>query len=165
MSPFKSKRLTWVCHGEVQLIYADQNIIICASCKKREPSELIDGSQWSTDLILPLIWKLPRFYRALHPLYLYFCWQARLFLPEHLFSLTRRLIVHEGEGWFMVHKETSGRSAFHNLLGPIISHNSTSAMVTLQCFTAGVSSIRSVQSVNRSCSLCSLHVFSSFSYF
>ncbi len=43
---------------------------------------------------------------------------AQLVLPEHLSSLTRRLIVHRREGWFAVHTETSGRSTFHSLLWP-----------------------------------------------
>lgn len=102
------------------LIYADQNIIICSGSKKKEASELIDGSQRSGDLIHSFIWKLPHCYMVLHLLHLYFCWQARLVLPEHLSCLTRRLIVYRGEGRFMVHTETSGRSPFHDLFGPEI---------------------------------------------
>lgn len=41
-------------------------------------------------------------------------------ISEHPASLTRRLIVQRGEGWFMIHTETSGRGAFHYLLGPVI---------------------------------------------
>lgn len=80
--------------------------------KNREPAELIDDSQRSRDLILSFIWKLPRLYRVLHLLHLYFCWLAQLLLPEHLSSHTRRLIVQRGQGWFMIHTEASGRSAF-----------------------------------------------------
>lgn len=35
-------------------------------------------------------------------------------------SLTRRFIVLRGEGGFMIHTETSGRSTYRNLLGPVI---------------------------------------------
>lgn len=101
------------------LIYVDQNIIICSSSKKRVASDLIDGSQRSRDLILSFFWALPHFYRVLHLLHLYFCWQAQLIL-NILPSLTRRFIVLRGEGGFMIHTETSGRSTYRNLLGTVI---------------------------------------------
>ena len=62
MSPFKNTHLACLSQGRNRtfcniqhLIYADENIIICSSSKKKEAYELIDGSQWSGDLILSFI--------------------------------------------------------------------------------------------------------------
>lgn len=145
-------------------IYSDQNIIICSSRKKKEASDLIDGSQWSRDLIISFILKLPHFYRVLQLLHLYFCWQARLVLPEHLCSPTRRLIVRRGEValWSIQRQVAEAHSVTYCDLK---SRHSASARIRLYCLTAGVNSrqIQSEHSVNRSGSFSS--VFTRFSYF
>lgn len=109
------------------------------------------------EILFSLSFELPRFY-SVNLLRLYLSWQVRLILPEHLPSFARRLIVCGGHGGFMVRTETSGRSAFPNLLGSII----PSLHIVYRGLFAVLGCTKHKQ---KRFFLCSLNVFTVLSYF